>query len=100
MKRDKNRPYRVRTRDGEVSRHGVEDYEYREIDKMLSQPLGTKEFSRLSDGDKRKTWRFVAVIPPEKLELGDQVEYNGQWFEVKRINNWDSIMSAHMVNVT
>lgn len=100
LKSDKNRPYSIRKKDGNVDRFGKESYEFSTIDKMLTQPLGFKEFSRLSEGDKQKTWRFAAVIPPESLKLKDEVMYKGKWFEVKKINDWDSIMSAHMVQVT
>ena len=99
MKRDEHRPYRVRKKTGAISRHGEQAYEYREVDQMLTQPLGNKEFSRLSDGDRRKTWRFAAIINPELLELGEQVEYKDDWFEVRKINDWDTIMSAQIVSV-
>jgi len=101
LKQDENRPYNIRAKNGDaIDRFGKEAFEFRTIDKMLTQPLGTAEFSRLSEGDKRRTWRFGAVIPPEKLALDDQVQYKGDWFEVKKINDWDSIMSVHMVRVT
>lgn len=102
LKQDENRPYNIRTKNGDaaVTRFGKQEFEFRTIDKMLTQPLGTAEFSRLSEGDKRRTWRFAAVLPPEKLQLDDQVQYKGDWFEVKKINDWDSIMSAHIVRVT
>jgi hypothetical protein len=99
LKSDKNRPYKTRKKGGAVDRFGKQAYEYGEIDQMLTQPLGFKEFSRLSEGDKQKTWRFAAVIPPETLELDTQVQYKNKWYEVKQINDWDSIMSAHMVVV-
>jgi len=99
IKHDKNRPYKVRTKDGDISRHGAQEFENREIDQMLTQPLGFKEFSRLPEGDKRKTWRFAAVLPPDALKLGDQVQYKGDWFEVREINDWDTIMSAHIASV-
>lgn len=100
LKRDDNRPYRIRTKDGPVGKHGQEEYTFRTVDRMLTQPLGNTDFSRLSSGDKKKTWRFAAVLPPEFLKLDEQVEYKENWFEVKKINDWDSIMSAHMVQVS
>ncbi len=100
LKSDSNRPYQIRTKDGAVGRHGQQEFDFRVIDKMLTQPLGTEEFSRLSEGDKNKTWRFAAVLLPDTLKLNEQVKYKDNWFEVRKINDWDSVMSAHMVQVT
>lgn len=100
IKQDSNNPYTVRTKDGDVDRFGQQAYEKRIVYNMLTQPLSTEEFDRLPEGDKNKTWRFAAVLPPDRLDLNEQVEYKGQWFEVRRINDWDSVMSAHIVGVT
>lgn len=97
LKNDKNRPYQVRKKVGDIDRFGKQAYELFTIDKMLTQPLGFKEFSRLPEGDKQKTWRFVAVLPPEELEIQYEVMYKGQWFEVKKVNDWELVKSAHMV---
>lgn len=96
---DGNRPYKMRKKDGSINSFGKEAYAFSEIDQMLTQPLGQEEFARLSEGDKKKTWRFVAVISPERIDLDDQILYKDVWFEVKKINDWDSIMSGQMVAV-
>lgn len=100
LKSDENRPYSIRKKDGDVDRFGKQAYVFSTIDKMLTQAFGDKEYSRLPEGDRQKTWRFAAVIPPETLELQDQVMWEGKWFEVKKVNPWGSIMSAKMVQVS
>jgi len=104
IKNDPNRPYNIRKKNGdaEVTRFGKQEFEFRTINDMLTQSLKEADFSRLSEGDKRRTWRFATVIPPEFLKLNDQVQYKGDWFEVKRVNPGpgDEIIYAHIVQVT
>ena len=112
---DTNRPYTVRrrkTNDQKDSRGGTlsgDEYETRTITNMRTQPLGDKEFDRLPEGERDKTWRFAMVIPDkvgdlptstdEFLDFADQVQYKGHWYEVKMINDWDLIQGCKMAFV-
>ncbi|MCK5601212.1 hypothetical protein KAR91_05065 [Candidatus Pacearchaeota archaeon] len=114
LQADPNRPYRVRKRKegtktskGTIS--GAEQYEFRTITNMRTQPLSDKEFNRLSEGEREQSWRFAMVIPEkvgqlpsspdEFLDFKEEVEYKGHWFEVRKINDWDLIQSCKMVFV-
>lgn len=111
---DPNRPYRVRRKKPGVKNsrgntNTTNDYDYRTINNIRSQPLGDKELSRLPEGVRDKTWRFLEVVPEnpgqlpasqdEFLDFGDGVEYKGHWYEVKMINDWDLIQGCKAIFV-
>jgi hypothetical protein len=106
---DPNRPYKIRRRkSGTIDSRGKSDaanqYEYRTIEMMRTQPLADKELSRLPEGERVKSWRFVEVVankpgelpasPDEFLNFDDEFEYKGNWYEVKMINDWDIIQGC------
>lgn len=99
IKTDPNAPYRVRRKKGDVSSRGQQDWEYRTVESMRTQPLGNSELDRMPEGQRHMTWRFAEVIPPDSLDFGDQVEFKSHWYEVKKLNDWDQLMSANMVFV-
>jgi len=99
IKTDPNAPYRVRFKTGDVSSRGQGAWQYKTLEHMRTQPLGSQELDRLPDGQRHLTWRFAEVIPPDYLDMGDQVEFKNHWFEVKKVNDWDQVMSANMVFV-
>jgi len=88
---DQNAPYRIRRRkknDVKNSRGGTtggNEYEYRSIKNMRTQPLSDQDFNRLPEGLREKSWRFIQVVPEkigslpgsqdEFLDFGDQIEY-------------------------
>ena len=112
LENDPNRPYRVRRRRegvknsrGSVSHGTGEQYEYRTISNMRTDPLDDNDFNRLPEGLRTTSWRFVMVLPDkigdlpinksqEFLDFGEQFEYNNHWFEVEFINDWDLIQSC------
>lgn len=111
---DPNRPYRIRrkkpgTKNSRGNTNTTNDYNYRTINNIRSQPLGDKELSRLPEGMRDKTWRFLEVVPKEPgqlpasqdefLDFGDDIEYKGHWYEVKFINDWDLIQGCKAVFV-
>ncbi len=113
---DKNRPYTIRRRRKDVEKgsrgeniSGLSEYETRVIDNIRTQPLGDAEFSRLPEGLRDKTWRFIQVLPvnigqlpdstDEFLDFGDQLQYKDHWYEVKFINDWDLIQGCKAVFV-
>lgn len=104
LKGDPNRPYTVRRRTaGTIDSRGQSDaatqYETRILNNIRTQPLSDKELSRLSEGMREVSWRFVEVFPElpgelpvsqdEFLDFGDQIQYKNHWYEVKMINDWD-----------
>lgn len=112
IRQDESSPYQVRRkRDGVKGSRGDvvgEQYDFRTMSNMLTQPLGRTQFERLEEGLRTRKPRFVAVIPTfgilfqtrdEVLEEGDQINYKDEWYEVKEINNWDQILHATMVVV-
>lgn len=110
---DPNRPYRIRrVRKGALDEHGElsgDQYEYRTINGIRTQPLGDQDYARLPEGFREKSWRFVMVVPnvqgqlpssqDEFLDFGDQFEFKGHWYEVKFINDWDLIQGCKAVFV-
>jgi len=111
---DQNRPYKIRRRvegvkDSRGQSTAPQQYEYREIENMRTQPLGDKELNRLPEGMRDKTWRFAEVVPTkpgelpasqdEFLDFGDAFEYKNHWYEVKMINDWDLIQGCKAVFV-
>lgn len=115
LETDPNRPYRVRRRKKtqKDSRGGnigsTPEYEYRTMNNIRSQPLGDKEFDRLPEGLRGKSWRFLEVVPEkpgdlpsspdEFLDMFEQLEYKGHWYEVRFINDWDLIQGCKAVFV-
>lgn len=115
LKGDPNRPYNVRRRKagprssrGEVT-SSVAQYDTRSMYNIRTQPLSDKELSRIPEGLRDKSWRFIEVVPDtpgqlpvsqdEFLDFGDEIEYKGHWYEVKMINDWDLIQSCKAVFV-
>lgn len=112
IRQDQNNPYKVRRRkSGKKNSRGNltnnNQFDFRTMDNLLTQPLGKKEFSRLEEGLKERKPRFVAVVPggqlfqskDEMIDNGEEIKYMGEWYEVKAVNNWDLIMHAIMVTV-
>lgn len=104
LKNDPNRPYRVRRRkpgakDSRGQSNTIDQYEYRSMDNIRTQPLSDQELSRLPEGMRGTSWRFIMVVPnnpgqlpaaqDEFLDFGDQIEYKNHWYEIKMINDWD-----------
>lgn len=103
---DQNRPYTIRRKkEGLQDEHGEtvgEQYDYRTIENIRTQPLGENEFNRLPEGLRNVSWRFIAVLPKvpgqlpadresEFLDFGEQIQYSGHWYEIRFINDWDLI---------
>lgn len=112
IKQDPNNPYRVRRRKAGIkdSRGGTgsaNEFDFRTMTNILTQPLGRIVFNRLNEGLKNRKPRFVGVVPLGKLfqtqdeiiNNGEQIEYFGEWYEVKETNNWDLVMHGIMVTV-
>lgn len=98
IKKDKNNPYVIRIPDGGVNRFGKQDY-LKDTIQAWTQPLGTKDLNRLPEGLQTKEWRFIAVLPPDQIDEGYQIEYKGKLFEVKMVQDWEQVIRGHMVRV-
>lgn len=115
IKQDPNSPYRVRSRKtglkdsrGNLVAAGPNDWNYRTMGNILTQPLSRTALKRLDQGLQNKKPRFVAVIPTESgvfksrdefVDNRDQIEYMEEWYEIQGVNNWDQLLHAHMVTV-
>lgn len=103
LKADQNRPYRMRRVKGEATSRGSIEYETFLLNNIRTQPLAPQELDRMEEGLRHRTWRFIQVLKPEPTETwlkhGDQILYKSDWYEVKKIEDWDVIQSANMVHV-
>jgi len=101
LKYDPERPYKMRRSKGEQGSRGKVEFELFTLRNLLTQPLGKKEVDRMEEGLRHRTWRFGAVFKPGPGEVwlkeNDEIFYQDQWFEVKKLNTWPIIQSVNMV---
>lgn len=114
LQADPNRPYKIRKKkegkkDSRGQVVGTQQYDYRTISNIRTQPLKETELDRIPEGLREKSWRFAMVIPKnigelpknkeEMLDFGEELEYKGHWYKVRYINDWDLIQGCKLIFV-
>ena len=98
IKKDDNSPYTYRKPHGDIDRFGQQAYRLGKIS-ALTQPFGDKDYQRLPEGQRFNEWRFISVLPPDRIEVGMQINFKDRWFEIKQVQDWDTVAKGHMVRV-